>query len=49
MEEIKDKCKCGQPGTPELHSCPYQSDINDDDTEGCNCCPDCCHECAMDI
>ena len=36
-------------GTSELHSCPYQADINNDDSEHCNCCNDCSHECAMDI
>ncbi len=29
-------------------SCPYDSDVNAKDTI-CNCCPDCRHECLMDI
>ena len=33
-----------------LHSCPYQSDINDnEDPEYCDCCQNCTYECAMDI
>lgn len=45
------KCQsCGKNnGTDELHSCPYNADINNDDSPCCNCCSDCCHECAMDI
>lgn len=41
--------KCQKPTSKELHSCPYQCDINDDCTDHCNCCEDCTHECAMDI
>jgi hypothetical protein len=33
----------------ELHSCPYNSDVNNDDSAYCNCCQDCSYECAMDI
>ncbi len=41
---------CGKPnGTVEAHSCPYAEEINDDYTEGCNCCKECCTDCAMDI
>lgn len=40
--------RCGCPGT-ELHSCPYKSDINNDDTELCTCCDDCQGDCAMNI
>ena len=43
-------CKCGKnPATPEMHRCPYQAEINDNDTDFCNCCSDCSFECAMDI
>jgi hypothetical protein len=31
------------------HTCPYQSEINDDNDSLCNCCSDCQYECAMDI
>lgn len=31
------------------HTCPYKSDINDDDVTLCNCCEDCRQECADDI
>lgn len=41
-------CKCGKPGQPD-HTCPYASDINDDHETLCNCCDDCCGECADDI
>lgn len=36
-------------GTWELHSCPFAEEINDNYSESCNCCPDCEHECCMDI
>lgn len=47
----KEKCQsCGKKeATSELHSCPYASEINDDDSESCNCCPDCEYECCMAI
>jgi hypothetical protein len=42
--------KCGSmDGTPELHDCPYDSDINNDSTPCCNCCPKCCQDCANEI
>lgn len=32
------------------HSCPYASEINDNDApDYCTCCDDCRHECAMDV
>ena len=47
---LSDNCnKCDKP-SPGWHSCPYASEINDDeDPEYCNCCDDCTHECCMDI
>lgn len=34
----------------EPHSCPFASEINDNDNpEYCTCCDDCTHECRMDI
>ncbi len=42
------KCNFSE-GTEKLHACPLQDDIYDDDTEQCNCCEECTHECAMDI
>lgn len=36
-------------GTYETHGCPFDEEINGDYEERCNCCPDCTHECAMDI
>jgi hypothetical protein len=32
------------------HSCPFQSDVNDDDNPNyCDCCEDCTHECCDDV
>jgi len=46
----KDKCpSCGSNDATELHTCPYQQDVNDDDESLCTCCPDCQYECGMDI
>lgn len=40
---------CNNPAS-EPHSCPFASEINDnDEPEYCTCCDDCQHECAMDI
>ena len=48
-EEIHSNiCECGELGEEE-HSCPYQSDINNDEEFQCNCCDKCRHECLMDI
>lgn len=33
----------------EPHTCPFQSDVYDDDEFLCTCCNDCAHECAMYI
>ena len=33
----------------ELHACPFDSDVNNDDTPTCTCCDRCQNECAMDI
>jgi hypothetical protein len=42
-------CKCGNPAG-DMHSCPYASDINDDDDpEYCNCCEDCTLQCVEEI
>jgi len=48
-EKVKDRCKCGAFATEEIHSCPYNEDINNDDSDCCYCCEGCQHECAMDI
>lgn len=48
-QENKSKCKCGQPGTEELHSCPFSEEINNNFKARCNCCRACVHECCMDI
>lgn len=40
---------CENPGTHELHPCPYRVDVQNDATPCCNCCAGCQHECAMDV
>ncbi len=54
IKEVKkepiEKChKCEKGKAQEDHTCPYQSDVNNDDTFTCTCCEDCTHDCAMDI
>lgn len=50
MSEQEQKCQnCGKHPAEELHSCPFQEEINDNSEAGCNCCADCVHECCMDI
>jgi len=47
---VTDPCRCGVRPAAELHSCPFQSEINDnDDPEYCACCEDCTQECLWDI
>lgn len=31
------------------HPCPYREEIHGDSESLCTCCPDCTHQCAMDI
>ncbi len=33
----------------EPHTCPYQSDVNNDDKTLCTCCKNCIGECCDDI
>jgi hypothetical protein len=40
---------CCENQPEEEHTCPYKSEISDDDESLCTCCEDCAHECAMDI
>ena len=42
-------CKCGKNPAEHPHTCPYQTDINDNYETLCNCCLECQCECAMDI
>lgn len=44
-------CRCEKnPVTEYFHSCPFASDVeNNDDPEHCNCCDECQEQCAMDI
>jgi hypothetical protein len=39
---------CQNPAA-ELHVCPYQSEINDDNETLCNCCSECERDCSDDI
>ncbi len=55
LELFKEENKCGgsfcqgkNPGDDD-HTCPYQSEINDDNESLCNCCADCSYECALAI
>lgn len=48
LDEAKNKCKCGKPGTAP-HPCPYTADVHNDSTKLCNCCDACRRECAADI
>jgi len=43
-----EKCD-SENGTDYLHTCPFALEINNDDSECCNCCPDCEYECCMCI
>lgn len=45
---MMEKCRCGAEGK-ELHTCPYNEDINDDSETKCNCCDDCMQQCCDDI
>jgi len=47
-EKIEDYITC-QNELAEPHPCPFKSEIYDDEETMCTCCPDCAHECAMDI
>lgn len=45
-----EKCqRCGKKPATDYHTCPYRSEINNDDETMCNCCEECQHECGMDI
>jgi len=47
---VLKSCRCGpQPEPIAPHTCPYREDVNNDSETLCTCCPDCKHECAMDI
>jgi hypothetical protein len=40
--------KCDNEAEPE-HTCPYASEIYDDEETLCTCCEQCSYQCAMDI
>lgn len=40
---------CSHTTTEEPHTCPYKSDVNNDNETLCRCCGSCAHECAMDV
>lgn len=44
----REKCTCKEQYY-ECHSCPFKSDVNNDSTSSCNCCPYCTRQCAEDI
>ena len=46
---VCDTCNSNK-GTEFNHSCPYNSEINNDDSDDCcNCCDKCVNECCMAI
>ena len=48
--EVAAKCgNCERNASEELHTCPYQEDINGDYTTMCNCCVGCQNDCVGDI
>lgn len=51
IAEQKVECQgCKGPnGSVELQPCPYQQDVNNDNTPCCNCCSECCRQCCEDI
>lgn len=48
-EETPGLCRCGKNEATDPHTCPYKSEINDDDETLCTCCADCTTECAYEI
>ena len=47
---MKKKCdRCKKNDAEKLHTCPYQTEINDNFKFKCNCCEDCKAECCMEI
>lgn len=47
---IECKCDgCGESPARELHTCPYDEEVNDDHEKLCNCCEECEGQCADDI
>lgn len=46
-EANESKCECDI--FIESHSCPFQEDVHGDNSDFCNCCSECEHQCAMDI
>jgi len=46
MRHPDEACTCDE--EHEEHPCPFAQEINDSDAP-CTCCPDCTHECPMDI
>ena len=52
-EDIRkdNTCKCGAPiNDYELHSCPYQCEVNNEcNDDYCNCCQQCIQNCNYSI
>ena len=51
IAEMNPKCqKCGESvPSNEFQQCPYEAEINDNETPCCNCCAKCAQDCANDI
>jgi hypothetical protein len=45
----RHECTCNEMDPFDLHSCPFQEDVNNDPNYECSCCPECEYQCAMDI
>ncbi len=45
---ILDRCTC-EDNTHDEHSCPYESDVNEDADYLCTCCPFCENNCRERI
>ena len=44
------KCQtCGKNEATDNHPCPFAEDVQGDNESMCNCCEECCNQCACDI
>ena len=47
--ECRDKKEEDRNEAEDMHPCPYQQEINDDEGDSCTCCYTCRQECVDDI
>jgi hypothetical protein len=43
------KCTCDEMDENDLHPCPWQSEIEGDDSNHCSCCPYCTEQCWQNV